>query len=491
MTQETETPEFVIPSAPCAWQQDLYFGREVELVPVGVGGVPRVEVASRFVGALARLLPSKPHSPEIRYDVFTPVGRIYQEMHEFVELAGPTCRSGEAVAWAYEATLEALSRVAVSAAGRTVVLCHTPSDYNDRTSRGQGRAHSTGCHFNMLSPRQLDGHEAHAFAALVSPLNAIFGPGGLTWSPDGALRFCCDPRAGHVVPLVNAIAHGEGPKPFLLARHEPYARPPFERLQCVAFGAPRSPLSSWLQAELLPWALRAVLARQTPPWCVADPIQALRAAPDEAVLLKCTSSGRSTSIAKAELAAQTVVWLAEFAETCVAGPEGAARIGCVRQLSLQAAAASADGTAQPPVVPTDIAIKRILFDRVAQTCGFADLAEIGCRAQAASSGDGDAAKAEEKLVVADVLFSSPSRPQSTYELAGRCGLFVRPRFEHPIQLPELVPLPAGIAPRDCARASLVAGLISGKSTRFCDWDWCVSEDGTTIQLPDPWCDLNS
>jgi hypothetical protein len=43
--------------------------------------------------------------------------------------------------------------------------------------------------------------------------------------------------------------------------------------------------------------------------------------------------------------------------------------------------------------------------------------------------------------VADILFSSPSK-HSTYELAHRCGVFVRPEFEHPIDLTDLTRLTA-------------------------------------------------
>jgi hypothetical protein len=453
-------------------------------------------VVDHLIRKAAQLIPSKPHFifgrphlSEIVCDFFTPIGRIYQEMHEFVEWAGPTCRSGEAAAWANEAAVEALGRVTLSIAGRPVVLCHTPSDYNDRTSDGRGPPHSTGCHFNMLSPRQLDGDDALAFAAMVSPLNVVFGPGGLTWSAEGGPRLSCDPRAYHVGCFVSSAAHGERPKPFLLARHEPYARPPFERLQCVAFGAPRSPLSSWLQAELLPWALRAVLARQTPPWCVADPIAALRAAPDEPVSLKRTWRGQTKLISKAELAVETVSWLAEFAENRVVGPEAARRIACVHELSVQAAAALAAGTAQPPVFPTDIAIKRVLLDRAARSHGFADLSDIACTS-ARSPADPKVRAAVDALIVADILFSSPSRQHSTYELAARNGLFVRPRFEQPVDLRDLTRLPMGISQRDRVRASLLLDSSRRDSVRSCDWDHLYTSDGIVIQLADPWSDLD-
>jgi hypothetical protein len=491
MTQASTARTIVIPSDPCRWQEDIYLGKEVEFVPVGVGAVTRSDAASHFVRKVAQLIPSRPRFPEFKSDVFTPLGRIYQEMHEFVELAGPTCTSGEAVAWAFEASLEALERVTGSADGRTIILCHTPSDYNDRTSEGRDPAHSTGCHFNMLSPRQLDAEEARAFAALVSPLNAVFGPGGLTWSAEGGPRLSCDPRAGHVARLVGGAAHGTAPKPFLLARHEPYAQPPFERLQCVAFGSPRSPLSSWLQAELLPWALRAVLAREAPAWRVANPIEVLRAAPDAPVSLERTRPGQEKAITKAELAAETILWLAGFVESQADGPEAAHRISRLRELGVEAAIAGASAVAEPPVFPTDIVIKRSLFDRVAQTCGFADLTGVGRRAQAAGFADKSLGKVEEKLILADVLFSSPSGSHSTYELAARSAMFVRPQFEHPIDLSRLAPLPAGVCRRDRARALLLVDPARRRGVYCCDWNRYFTRGGTIVELPDPWSDLDT
>jgi hypothetical protein len=411
-------------------------------------------------------------------------------MNEFLEVAGSTCRSGEAVAWMSEAAMEALASVTIEINGRAVVLCHTPSDYNDRPSLAAGPAHSTGCHFNMLSPRPLSIEQAGAFAALTSPLNAVFGPGGWTWSPQGAPRFCCDPRAYHIIRLVAGAAHHhECGKPFFLSRNEPYACPPFERLQCVAFGAPRSPLSSWMQAELLPLALRAVLAERSPPWCVADPIATLRAGADEPILLKSARPAKTWSMTKAELAADTVRWLAEVAEEWALGPNAAGRIVRIRELGVNAARASAAPTAQPPVFPTDIAIKRSLFDRAAQACGFAGLCEVG-RACAADPSHSKVCRAVDALVIADVFFSSPSRQHSTYELASRNGLFIRPQFQHRIDLGDLSRLPAGVSRRDCVRASLLIDPSWRDQIRFCDWDQLYLSDGTVWQLCDPWSDLN-
>ncbi len=187
MMEDLDSRPIRIPAEPCHWRPEIYMGKEVEFTPVGCRNVNRSELAGAFVRRLAQVLPSSPHSPDTSCDLFTPLGRIYREMRDFVEVAGPTCRSGEAVAWASEAAMEALSRVTVEAHGQTAVLCHIPSDYNDRLSNGEGPAHSTGCHFNMLSPRPLSIDQTRAFAALTSPLNAVFGPGGWAWSPQARL----------------------------------------------------------------------------------------------------------------------------------------------------------------------------------------------------------------------------------------------------------------------------------------------------------------
>jgi hypothetical protein len=487
MMNDLDSQTILIPHEPCPWQEDIYVGKEVEFTPVGCRGAGRAEFAGTFVRQLAQVIPSRPHSPDTLCDFFTPLGRVYQEMSEFLELGGPTCRSGEAVAWAYEASLMAMSRVVVGGNGQAVVLCHTPSDYNNRPSSG-GHAHSTGCHFNMLLPRSLGIDEICMLAGLTSPLNAVFGPGGLTWSGDGRMKFCCDPRADHVSRLAGSAAHG-GPKPFFLFRDEPHASAPYERLQCVAFGSPRSPLSSWLQAELLPLALRAVLAHRSPPWYVENPLQALRASPHEPVTLKQGRPGRDQSMSKAELAAATVQWLTEFAAGCALGPNVADRMARIRHLGVEAAVNSAAAGTHLPVFSTDIAIKRTLLDRTAQTRGFAGLHDVAC-AIARAPADKNIRGTVDAMIVADVLFSSPSQKHSTYELAAQSGLFTRPQFEQPIDLCNLAHLPAGIARRDRVRASLLAGSDRGRGICFCDWDHLCMNDGTTIRLSDPWSDLN-
>jgi hypothetical protein len=488
MMRDLDAQTILIPSEPCDWPQDIYIGKEVEFTPVGGRGPSRSEVAGAFVRRLAQVIPSSLRSPGSHCDIFTPLGRIYQEMSEFVEVAGPTCRSGEAVAWAFEAAMEALSRVMVGGNGQAAVLCHTPSDYNDHLSRGEGPAHSTGCHFNMLTP-SLNIDQVRAFVALTSPLNAVFGPGGWTWSPQGAPRFSCDPRAYHVARLVGGAAHGDGAKPYLLFRNEPYACPPLERVQCAAFGAPRSPLSSWLQAELLPMALRAALAGGSPPWCAVDPITILRAGPREPIALKAPWPARRKLVTKAALAEETILWLTEFAEGCALRPDAFRRVARIRELGVQAARAGAATAAQPPLFPTDIAIKQGLFDRAVQACGFADLSELD-RACTACAGDGNVRRAVDTLILTDVFFSSPSCRHSTYELAGRSALFVRPRFEHPIDLHNLSRLPAGVARRDRIRASLLASPGGQGNVCFCDWDQLHTGDGTVMSFPDPWSDLN-
>ena len=260
-----------IPQEPCSWGSGVYVGKEVEFTPVGGRRYSRHALAQGLLLELAKRIPNVPALPDAQYDLFTPLGRFYVEMGEFVEVAGPTCRSAEAVAWAFEMAFEGLKDVTLSGAGQPVVLCHTPSDYANYSSAGRGPAHSTGCHLNLLCPRPFAADELESFAALVSPLNVVFGPGGLTWS-HGAPQYSCDPRADHVQRIVGNAAHGSAPKPFVMLRDEPFAQPPNQRLQVTAFGSPRSPVSVWLQAELLTQALAAVVDRQYPRWRAVDPI---------------------------------------------------------------------------------------------------------------------------------------------------------------------------------------------------------------------------
>ena len=231
-------------------------------------------------------------------------------------------------------------------------------------------------------------------------------------------------------------------------------------------------------------SLRAVLAGRKPPWHVADPIKTLRAGPNDPVRLASTTPGRSRSVDKAQLAVETVQWLAESTEEFAVGQESARRVALVRDLSIQAAIAGATRAAERPVFPTDLAIKRILFDRVARMHSFADLPGLG-RACTSGSSERSVRKAIDTLIVTDIAFSTPNRQHSTYEFANRAGLFIRPEFDHPIDLRNPT-LPEGVASRDRARASLLAdGRI-----RFCDWHEFRMDDGSRMSMPDPWSEPN-
>jgi hypothetical protein len=480
-----------IPQEPCSWGAGIYMGKEVEFTPVGDYRLARSILARKLFLQLIGKIPHAPHAPhaahaaDVECDIFTPLGRFYVEMSEFIEVAGPTCQSAEAVAWAGEMAFECLQDVALPVNGKLVVLCHTPSDYGNYSSPDGGQAHSTGCHINLLCPRPLDPSELEGFAALVSPLNLVFGPGGLSWS-DGRLRFSCDPRADHVKCLVGASAHGGAPKPFVMLRDEPFAQSPNQRLQFTAFGSPRSPVSAWLQAELLTQAFALMLDKQRPPWRVVEPIQALRAGPNDPIALTRPWPKRSRSIEKAELAVKTVKWLAERSAARLAGPSAAGRIALVRDLSIDAVTAACQSGSTPPLFPTDIVVKQALFDRVARMHKFNDLTHIA-KHSATRHGQADTKTALDAIIITDVLFGTPARQQSTYELAHRCGLFVRPEFDYPVDLADLSQLPAGIAPRDATRARLIAKPKSPRDAVLCcEWSHLTTGDSVKIALPNPW-----
>ena len=152
----TATKPIVIPAEPCRWLNDLFMGMEIEYLPFNILGSPgaglsRHRLSRDVVSKAAALVDSKPFSTGSEHDVMLPIGRLYCEMKEFVELAGPTCRSGEAVAWAHEAGIQILSQATVAVMGKPVVLCHLPSDYNDLVSGGA--AHSDGCHPTPLTDK--------------------------------------------------------------------------------------------------------------------------------------------------------------------------------------------------------------------------------------------------------------------------------------------------------------------------------------------------
>jgi hypothetical protein len=376
--------------------------------------------------------------------------------------------------------MDLLSSVTADADGKPVVLAPTPSDYNDYTTDGEEEAHSTGCHINLLSPRPLEAGEYEAFSQLVSPLNALFGIGGFAFSGRG-VWFSDDPRAGFIGRCVNSMAHGEAAKPFILLREQDFVPEPCQLLQVTAFARPRSPVSSYLQLELLVLALHAVLARKSPRWLPADPIRTLQARSDERVLVAGPEG--ASAMLKSELALENAIWLTEFARDHAARkcrPRFDYLSGLIKE---SVAANRTPGTC--PVFPTDIAIKKILFDRIARMHGFDDLRCLMRRYEIANSREA-VRTAFNALVVADVLYGSP-QPHSTYEAACRAGVFVRPRFEQTMNPYDPTSVPKGICPRDRLRAKLIAE----NRIRSCDWHSFDLTDGTVVSLPTPWSDSMS
>ena len=132
----------------------------------------------------------------------------------------------------------------------------------------------------------------------------------------------------------------------------------------------------------------------------------------------------------------------------------------------------------PALLATDIGIKRVLFDRIAQLHKFEDFSALAQASKATSSGQ-EVRDAIDALLVADVLFCASQ--DSTYEAAHRAGLFVKPTFAEPVRTDCL---PEGVCPRDRARAELIA---SGKIS-FCNWDQYVTREGEACYVPNPWSD---
>jgi hypothetical protein len=237
---------------------------------------------------------------------------------------------------------------------------------------------------------------------------------------------------------------------------------------------------------LLTWALRAVLHREKPPFRVVDPIKTLRAAPQAKVGLKSHGLSPQTTIDKTRLAVDTICWLAESTRRHAADASSVRRVGRIRDLSCAAAAACASPADKPPVFPTDIPVKRFLFDRIAQTHGYADLSSL-CRACAATPADKKMKMAMDSTIVADVLFSSPNLKHSSYELAARSGVFLRPEFEREVDIRDFASLPDGVCQRDRIRAAMLAN----GEIECCDWNHLFTTDGSSISLPNPWSGLSS
>ncbi len=466
-----------IPSEPCCLGEAIHSGVELELVPIGVHGMARQRAAVNVLTQIQALLPSRASRPEAVMDIFTPLARFYLEMGEFVEVAGVTCESPEAVPWLLEAAFLVLGRTGVTIRDRPVPLCHTPTDYNNYTSCGEWIAHSAGSHANLLCRRALGADEFAQLASILCPLNVVFGPGGLTWSEERVPRFSCDPRADHVAHLVACQAHGESRKPFILCRNEPLAERPSVRIQIVGFGGTRSPVSSWLRAELLTWALRAVQHREKPPVLALEPLSALRAAPQTRINVK---RRRSHAVAKSQVAIDTICWLADSAGKRATDAVAVERVQYIRKLACAAVHAAVTPDPQPPVLPTDIVVKRFLFDRIAQQHGFADLETLCAQATPVA---GERVKSTmDAVIVNDILFSSSEPNLSSYEHAARAGVFLRPEFAFVLNDPDLARLPPGV----CSRARTRAAMLVAGDLQYCNWNTLITKDGGSKDLPNPW-----
>jgi hypothetical protein len=477
----------IIPATPLDLWPSVNMGREVELAPVGLGECQAAGRVIEILETVRGLIPNALRDPQVRQDIFTPVGRIYAELTVLLEIAGPTCTSPEAVVSTYEAALSLL-RVANSRQpdDGKATFAHTPSDYAD-VFCSSTCAHSTGCHLNFHAHQSLDERKLRQFASIVCTLNVVFGPGGLTYPLGDRIRICCDPRADHVHQLFGSSAHNLAPKPFFLIRNESWAEAPACRLQIAAFGAPRSPVCGWLQAGLLQLAFRQVLMENAAPWMIDNPIEALRAAPDQPLSFSSHWAGwRRKPLTKLEVAIKTIKWLSKLGMQQAPDETTATRIESMCLLAMDVARANAIASDGPPTAPSDIAIKTYLFNRVARMHGFANVSELGRRYSQYRQVDSSAVRALEALITVDALFHSISDQYSTYEMAARTGVFVEPRFERPLEIADLPRLPGGVARRDRVRAALLSARTIGERIIHCDWTGLTMESGRMIHLPNPW-----
>jgi len=477
----------VIPSAPVDLWPSVNMGREVEYAPVGLTEKQSLGCVAEIIKTVKGLVASAPRDPETPQDVFTPVGRIYPELAVLLEIAGPTCVSPEALAWTHEAALSLL-RTASSRLGDDgrATFAHTPSDYGDML-QSSAIAHSTGCHLNFHSHQPLNEAKLRQFASIASALNIVFGPGGLTCPPGGRLRICCDARADHVHQLFARSAHNLAPKPFFLLRDEPWADAPSYRLQIAAFGAPRSPVCSWLQAGLLQLAFRQVLMENAAPWPIDDPIVALRAAPDQ--LLSPAGLWRNWGrrpLTKLEVANKTIKWLSKLGMQQAPDEASAARIESMCMLAIDVAKANAAPSGGLPTAPSDIAIKTYLLNRIARMHGFADVSDLSTQYARYAVVDGSVGRALDAMIVVDALFHSTCDRYSTYEMAAREGVFLKPEFGRPLDIANSPQLPGGVARRDRVRAALLSARTGDKRISHCDWTGLTTENGRFIHLPNPW-----
>jgi hypothetical protein len=179
---------------------------------------------------------------------------------------------------------------------------------------------------------------------------------------------------------------------------------------------------------------------------------------------------------KFQLAMDNLVWLLDFAEQHVSA-ESKPQIDLLRATSVTALETNTQPEVSSPVfLATDIGIKRVLFDRIAQRHKFDDFSALA-RASRAKSPAKEVRDTIDALVVADVLFCASHH--STYEAAHRAGLFVKPAFAEPVRTDCL---PDGVCLRDRARAELIA---SGKIS-YCNWDHYVTREGEVCYVQNPW-----
>jgi len=506
-----------IPVEPIKWRSPIYRGRETEyapLLPKGAEWRGRLLEAgiSKVIGRLFALAPSCLHASrdrlswliaELTSELERPyglhrrtqcplsihvagMGRVYCEMGRLLEVAGPTCVSGEAVAWAFELGIRLLRKVCLEMEGENVLtrFVSTPSDYASFYTEGASPSHSTGCHFNISYSRdgELTNGELELLTQLLCPLGLVFGPGGLDLRPRHR-RFCCDPRALHVERAVGGSAHDEG-KPLILLRDETHGASQRGRIQITGFGGPRSPLSTWLQAELIPLSLQAVLDKAKPPVVARCPREVLRAQANETIKARRPNTVVPMRLTKKELALVTCEWLLdEVAKKHVSTQSDADRLTLLNEL-VHAAIEASSGDIKVPVVPTDVAMKRVIFNVLAQNDGFDSLESVfeACSKRGRSK---KAKEVLERMIVADVLFTCAC--DSTYDWLMEAGLAWPIKFEREPDISclgrgsqALVP---GISERDKCRADL---LVRTPGPVIACWDAIVMSDGRQINLPNPW-----
>ncbi len=208
------------------------------------------------------------------------------------------------------------------------------------------------------------------FAGILSLLEVVFGPGGLEVSAQNA-SFVVDPQALHVGRTTHAEAHhSRSEKPITLLRDESLSTGEWFRYQIRGFGAPCTPLSCWPQAELVQLSLRAVLAGLSSPKVVRDPVHVLKMVPTDMIPARNSRMLISKKVSEAEAATRTAQWLLQqVAPAHIEGSSYAERLELLNKLAT-AAVQAVTSELQPPVLATDIALKRTMIDEVAPHFGY-------------------------------------------------------------------------------------------------------------------------